>query len=271
MAVQAENICFESMGFGPYAICSTQDCFMGSALGIEDRFCFQELQNLDQQRRELHPLVDSYDNLAASSSFSSCGSLPVDIVQSLSSDLEKQRVEMDWFLQLENKRLRRSILQEETRQQAIIMQRYESRIKSLMLQKDEELAVARNKTRELQDFLKAAEIEARAWEKKTTEKEAIVSELNNRLNQAKQKHCLFPNPAQEDDAVSFCDSSSGSTGEKREEPSKKMACKLCQARSLCVVFFPCRHLCCCRSCEALLGHCPVCETVKEASLEVFLV
>lgn len=106
MAVQAENICFESMGFGQYAMCSTQDCFMGSVLGIEDGFCFgQELQHLDQQRRELHPLVDSYDNLTASSSssFSGCGSLPVEIVQSLSSEFEKQRVEMDCFLQLEVK------------------------------------------------------------------------------------------------------------------------------------------------------------------------
>lgn len=136
-----------------------------------------------------------------------------------------------------------------------------------MLQKDEELALARNKTRELQYFLKGAEMEARAWEKAAKEKEAIVCDLNNRLNQVKEKDCLFPNPAQVDDAVSFCDSSSGS---KTEEPSKKMACKLCQARSSCFVFFPCRHLCSCKSCEPLLGHCPVCETVKEASLEVFL-
>ncbi|KAL0325900.1 UNVERIFIED_CONTAM: Prostaglandin E synthase 2 [Sesamum radiatum] len=277
MEAAAENMCFEGMGFGPFAICSMQDySHMGSAFGVEDGFCLQELQHLDQQRREVHPFVDCYSNLA-SSSFSCFGSLPVEILQSLSSDLEKQRVELDWFLQLENKRLRRSILQEGTRQQAALMQRYESSIKTLMLQKDQELAIARNKTRELHDFLKMAETEARAWEKAATEKEAIVSDLNNRLNQAKEKDYLFPHAGahQAYNNMSFCDSSSGSsssTGEKKgEEPSKKMACKSCQARTLCVVFFPCRHLCCCNSCEALLGHCPVCETVKEASLEVFLV
>ncbi|KAK4390819.1 protein FREE1 [Sesamum angolense] len=273
MEAAAENMCFEGMGFGPFAICCMQDySHMGSAFGVEDGFCLQELQHLDQQRREVHPFVDCYSNLA-SSSFSCFGSLPVEILQSLSSDLEKQRVELDWFLQLENKRLRRSILQEGTRQQAALMQRYESSIKTLMLQKDQELAIARNKTRELHDFLKMAETEARAWEKAATEKEAIVSDLNNRLNQAKEKDYLFPHAGahQAYDNMSFCDSSSGSSssrGEKKgEEPSKKMACKSCQARTLCVVFFPCRHLCCCNSCEALLGHCPVCETVKEASLE----
>lgn len=84
MAVRAENLCFETnMGFGPYAICGTQDCFMGSALLIEDGFSFQQLNHLP-------------------SSSSSC-SLPLEIAQSLSSDLEKQRMEMDWFLQLEVK------------------------------------------------------------------------------------------------------------------------------------------------------------------------
>lgn len=159
----------------------------------------------------------------------------------------------------QSKRLRRLILHEETRLQALIMQRYESRIRALMLQKDEELAIARNRSRELQDSLKGAEMEARAWEKKATEKEAIVSDLNSRLKQVMED---------DDDAVSFCDSSS-------EEPCKekmmKGCCKLCQAGRLCVVFFPCRHLCCCKSCEGLLGHCPICDTVKEASLEVVLV
>ncbi|KAK6131307.1 hypothetical protein DH2020_034957 [Rehmannia glutinosa] len=202
--------------------------------------------------------MDYSDNLASasSSSFACFGSLPVQIMQSLSSELEKQRLEMDWFLQMENKRLRRSILEEETRQKALLMRKYESRIKILMLQKDEELAFARNKTRELQDFLTRAEMEAKAWEKKATEKEAIVSDLNNRLNQVKMK---------DDDAVSFWDNS------EKKVMMKGRCCKLCQARSLCVVFFPCRHLCCCKSCEPLLGQCPVCETVKEASLEVFWV
>ncbi|KAI3460418.1 hypothetical protein Pfo_017081 [Paulownia fortunei] len=259
------------MDFGPLAMCVSQDWIMGSVLGIENGFCFQELQPRDRQRKELHPLIDSPDGLASSSSsFSLFGSLPVAFVQSLSSDLEKQRLEMDWFLELENQRLR-SILLEETRQQAILLQKYESRIHSLILQKDGELTVARNKTTELQDFLKGAEMEAKAWRKKAAENEAIVCDLNNRLNRVREIDYMFPNAAKEYDAVSFCDSSSSNTGRKKtEEHSERMACKLCKARSSCVVFFPCRHLCCCKSCDALSGQCPVCETVKETSLEVFL-
>ncbi|KAG8377951.1 hypothetical protein BUALT_Bualt08G0087200 [Buddleja alternifolia] len=260
MAVEAENICFENMGFTtPYAtICS-------SFWNIEDGFCFQELQPLDHQTKidQLHPYVNMASSSSSTSSFSCCPSLPLEIVQSLSSDLDKQRLEMDWFLHLESKRLRRSILQEEARQQAVLLQIYESRIKTLMLQKDEELIVARSKTRDLEGLLNSAEMEAKSWEKKARESEAIVVDLNNRLNRVAQGN---------DDAASFCGSSNLELkiGDDDDEENMK-GCKLCHARRSCVVFFPCRHLCCCKFCDSLLGLCPVCETVKEASLEAFLV
>ncbi|PIN12482.1 putative E3 ubiquitin ligase [Handroanthus impetiginosus] len=236
MAVQAENLCFESLDFGSFAAC-------GYVLGIENGFCPTHL--------------DSCDEMASSSSFSFSGSLPVEF---LYSDFQKQSLEMDLFLQLQNQRLR-SILQEETRKQTVLLQKYESRIQSLILQKDDELTLARNRTMELQNFLKRAEMEAKIWKKKAAENEAIVCDLNNRLNRVREK----------DDAVSFCDSSSSKRGKRIEENREKMACKLCQCRNSCVVFFPCRHLCCCKSCESVSGQCPVCETVKETSLEVFLV
>lgn len=101
----AKNTCFGRMDFGPL---SAQDCFMGSVHWIEDSFHFQEFQNLDEnQSLEPHPFVDSVNNLASSSSssFSCCGSLPQEIMQSLLSEMQKQNVEMDWFLQQQVKPL----------------------------------------------------------------------------------------------------------------------------------------------------------------------
>ncbi|KAL2503951.1 SBP (S-ribonuclease binding protein) family protein [Abeliophyllum distichum] len=256
MAVQAQNFGFENMGFNPFVMCGSQDWVMGN----DDGLYFQE------QRKKIHQVLDSSDNQASPSP-----SLPMEFLPSLSSDLQNQHLEMDLLLQLENQRLRRSVLQEETRQQALLLHKYESRIKTLLLQKDEELAMARNKTIELQYFLKSAEMEARIWKEKTIENEASVFNLNNRLNQVREKdYLMFSNGAQ--DEISFCGSSSikNSIQEEKisEEQNKKMTCKLCQVKNSCVVFFPCRHLCSCKSCETVLGFCPVCESVKEASLEV---
>ncbi|XP_057794876.1 BOI-related E3 ubiquitin-protein ligase 1-like [Salvia miltiorrhiza] len=208
--------------------------FGASLLWLEDGFCIQQLPNLEHY----------YGNLLASpSSFS----LPLEIMH---SEIHNQNLEMDHFLQLQNNRLRRSIMEEEARQRAITMQKYESRASALILQKDEEIAVARNRTRELQHFLKAAEMEATAWERAAREREAAAAELSKRLSQARER-----------DAVSFCSSSTNT--EKAIQN-----CKVCHAGLSCVVLFPCRHICCCRSCEPLLDHCPLCQTLKEATLQV---
>ncbi|KAL7155510.1 hypothetical protein ABFS83_03G079200 [Erythranthe nasuta] len=216
----------------------------GAVLGIEDAI----------------GLIHTHDHLLPSSSSSnSSSSLPVELLQSLSSDLHKQTLEMDWFLQLQSKRLRKSIQQEEARRQAYIIQECESKLTALMLQKEEQSAAARSRTRELTETLKMAEMEARAWQKIAAEREAVASDLNNRLMNM------------EYDAMSFCGSSSPSPP-PAAVVAGKMECRLCGGgRVCCVVFFPCRHVCCCKQCEPLLGHCPFCCTVKEASLEVFLV
>ncbi|EPS66413.1 hypothetical protein M569_08369, partial [Genlisea aurea] len=163
--------------------------------------------------------------------------------QSLSCELEKQKMEMDWFLQMENQRLRNSILLEGIRQKEAIIQQYESKVNSLIALKDEQLTLLKSKASELHNSLKTAQSEAVSWKKKAKECEAAVRHLKKKLVK-----CLG--------------------GE--EEESIIMACKGCHTRSICFVFLPCRHLCCCSACEPLLGRCPVCRTVKEASLEVLL-
>uniref|UniRef100_A0A2P2Q6C6 RING-type domain-containing protein n=1 Tax=Rhizophora mucronata TaxID=61149 RepID=A0A2P2Q6C6_RHIMU len=50
-----------------------------------------------------------------------------------------------------------------------------------------------------------------------------------------------------------------------------MVCKCCNARSSCVLFIPCRHLCSCKACDAFLDSCPVCQTAKETSIEALMV
>ncbi|XP_022860512.1 probable BOI-related E3 ubiquitin-protein ligase 3 [Olea europaea var. sylvestris] len=256
MAVQAQNFGFQNMDFNPFDMCGSQDWVIGSDNGLY----FQE------QTKKIHQVFGCWDNQTSPSP-----SLPTEFLQSLSSDIQNQRLEMDLLLQLENQRLRSSFLQEETRQQAVLLHKYESRTKTLMLQKYEELAMAKNKTMELQDFFQRAEMEAKIWKEKAIENEATVFNLNNKLNQViEEDFLMFNNGAQ--DAVSLCGSSSikNNTQEEKEyeEQKKKMACKLCQVRNSCVVFFPCRHLCSCKSCEMVLGLCPVCESVKKASLEV---
>ncbi|KAJ0678094.1 putative E3 ubiquitin-protein ligase BOI [Helianthus annuus] len=175
--------------------------------------------------------------------------------QNLSSELERQRLEMNYFLHLQNEKLK-AVLNEETRKrEAILMQSYESKMKAIMNEKDQLLNSATIRTKKLETCLQMAEQEAKIWEKKAIESEALVTDLNTKLTQAKA--------TTHEDAESVCN------GDDEEQRQEKMVCKMCHVRSTCVLLLPCRHLCCCRHCEGLLIFCPVCETVKNGSLEVF--
>lgn len=265
MAVQAQ--CYSdlyqnnSMGFAnlpqDWVLMSGSSVF---GIGDENRaYCSYEQQQ-DQRFLESPKIMNSasdYHNLVLSSSNSRRN--PMIGFQNLSSELEKQRLEMDCFLHFQNEKLK-ALLHEETRRREIIMiQGYESKMKAIMEAKEQVLNTATNRTIELQNFLQMAEKEAREWEIKAVENEAMVTDLNRRLNQARERN--------HEDAESVCNG--GGDDDDEREREKKMACKVCHVRSSCVLLLPCRHLCCCRACEGLLMFCPVCETVKNGSLEVF--
>lgn len=168
----------------------------------------------------------------------------------------------------QNERLKTILIKESRQQHDIHLQRYHSEMMNLMWQKDKDLAIATKKTMELEEYLRGIELENQKWQRKAKENEAKVAELNNTLTQVRERAI---------EAESVCDFSSnrGNRGQETEESdteqsTKSMGCKFCFSKRCCVVFLPCRHLCSCKSCEGFVGFCPVCESAKEASMEVYL-
>lgn len=151
------------------------------------------------------------------------------------------------------------VLQEETRQREMLLQKYASKLMSLIKQKENDLAVANMRAMQLQQILIRSNMEFKAWKSKALENESSVMNLTNKINQVKQKLLLSQNSVQDEE--SYCGSSS---------MMKKNNCKVCHAQSTCVILFPCRHLCCCKACEVHLVFCPLCQTVKQESMEIFL-
>ncbi|XP_059636589.1 probable BOI-related E3 ubiquitin-protein ligase 2 [Cornus florida] len=253
MAVQAQ-LYSENLGW-----------LTSSVLGIEDgaNFNFQE----HPQHQVFQSIgFNSYNNQGASCSSSVDHNCPtMEFSLSLAAELEKQRQEIDWVLRLQSERLR-TTLQEETRQQiGVLLKRYEAKTMSLMWEKEEDLVSAKKRTMELEECLRRQELEMEVWQRIAKENEATVTNLNTALQQARERVSLSS-----PDAESFCDSSNYRVVNNEAEQSKTMACRLCNARSSCIVFLPCRHLCSCKLCEAFVGFCPVCQSLKKASVEVLL-
>lgn len=240
-------------------------CSQNPVCGFDDLLYL----SLQQQRTQIHPPVSSSSSSSYSASL--CDNLALmDLSQSLEAHLERQRQEIDYFIHLQNEKLRFIVDAQTKRQLAILIQRMESRTKTLMMMKDEDLAKAKMKAMELENILRSAEVENQAWQKVAREKEARVINLNNTLQQVRQRVSLLPNGGEEVDAESFCDNRGNQVEQGDEEERRSMACKFCKSRISCVLFLPCRHLCSCKSCEGFLGLCPVCNTAKKASMEVFL-
>ncbi|KAL7589780.1 probable BOI-related E3 ubiquitin-protein ligase 2 [Lactuca sativa] len=238
-------------------------------IGDENRASCPYEQQQDQRFLEPQKIMNSasdYHNLVLSSSNSRRNGMIG--FQNLSSELERQRLEMDCFLHFQNEKLKAVLNEETRRREVIMMQGYESKMKAIMEAKEQILNTATNRTIELQNCLLMAEKEAKDWEKKAIENEAMVTDLNRKLYQARERN--------HEDAESVCNGGGDhdhddedDDDDERETREKKMVCKVCHVRSSCILLLPCRHLCCCRGCEGLLMFCPVCETVKNGRLEVF--
>ena len=53
----------------------------------------------------------------------------------------------------------------------------------------------------------------------------------------------------------------------REETAAK--CKICRWREVSILLLPCRHLCLCVQCDVAVATCPLCCSLKSASVRVF--
>ncbi|XP_050262095.1 probable BOI-related E3 ubiquitin-protein ligase 2 [Quercus robur] len=318
MAIQAQ-LYSENHGFpmfGSHDLIMDNGCGVG--LGGFNHFSFdlQQKQQLQQQHQQLQRLqqIQNQQQRNQQNLFLDNGSiiastlknnpnttttnnnnshLPMLHSQSITSQFEKQRQEIDQYLRLQNERLR-LVLQEQRKQQlAVVLKRIESKTLFLLGQKDEQIAQAANRTMELENFLRRLEAENQEWQKAAQENEAMVVYLNNALEQVKERtpFGFFNNDAE--DAESCCDVNmekdeellqevvQDETEENRgvlevcelEKQRKLMmmtVCKGCNSRSSCMLFLPCRHLCSCEVCEPLLDCCPVCTKAKKASIQALI-
>lgn len=272
MAIQAqlypENFGLPMCGLQDWMLINPISSFEPDQIG----FASQEpplTSHLQQPPQTFPPHRHKAALSCSSSSSSTCGTMA--LPQSLAAQLEMQRQEIDCILQLQNERLRCALHEQRRQQLAAVLKSLESKALCLMRQKEEVLAQATRKTMELEASLRKAEIESESWQRMAKENEAMVVDLSNTLEQVRERLVVVSNGAQDAES-SICGSCNREEKVEEEEgDKKKMVCKWCKSRKSCVLFLPCRHLCSCKACEAFLGSCPVCNSVKEASMEVFWV
>lgn len=260
MAIEAQ-LYSENLGF---ALNGPKELFMENVCGF-----------FDPQKRSA-ALSDHQENLNHLPDNSSSQVLPKHSMKdqqstpfshNFSAHFEKQRMEIDQFIRIQNERLRLAFQEQRKQQTALIINKYESRTKLLLKQKEEQIAEASNRTFQLENLLTRMEIENQTWHRVAKEKEAMIASLNRAIQLLKETANVPPNGA--DDAESCCQNIDEEKIEVGEFGNmKKMVCRCCNLQNSCVIILPCRHLCSCRDCEVFLYSCPVCRNVKKATIEV---
>ncbi|PKI52447.1 hypothetical protein CRG98_027139 [Punica granatum] len=205
--------------------------------------------------------------------------------QSIPALIDQHDREIDQYLRMQNERLRVALQEQRKRQMAELLKRAESRSQMLIAQKDQEIAQASQKAAELQDLLVKLEMESEAWRRVAQENEAMVSSLNNTLDELRRdRACSTSGPLESccevgnrgairssDDQEGIGENIVPAGGVARTgEVAALASCRGCGARAANVLFLPCRHLSACGTCAAVLDFCPVCNTAKKACMEALI-
>ena len=185
---------------------------------------------------------------------------------------------------------------EETRkrQSRILITAIQERVMKKLKEKDEEIQRMGKLNWVLQERVKSLYVENQLWRDLAQTNEATANSLRTNLEQvlahvSEERHMSGGGAAAlDDDAESCCGSSDegwrkvvppqpqgrGSGGEggaqdKAVVVGNNRKCRKCGEKESSVLLLPCRHLCLCTMCgSTLVGTCPVCDSVTNASVQV---
>ncbi|KAK9666786.1 hypothetical protein RND81_14G211100 [Saponaria officinalis] len=246
---------------------------------------FMLLQPSKKQKLMINTSTTTTTNTATTSTTTSESNIhrSMSFSQSLSFQLEKQRQEIDKYINLQNERLKFAIQEQRKQQLREAIKKLELKAVQLLKQKDDEISEATKKSLEFQEIIRKLEVENQAWQKVASQNEEMVLSLSNTLEQLQQQNqqqqgCSSSSSNCVDDAESCCNISDNnekntSVAEKTEENrgvDTKKLCKKCKTRKVSMLMLPCKHLCCCKSCDAVIDVCPVCKSPKMASIEALI-
>ncbi|GER35894.1 SBP (S-ribonuclease binding protein) family protein [Striga asiatica] len=177
--------------------------------------------------------------------------------------IAKQSIEFEQWIHLQSERLRLGIENQMKLQMSSLLEKFESRARFLLAQKDGEIARASGKTAELEDLLRRLQIESLTWQRIAAENESVVASLDVAIQRLRES-------ASAEDAASCCHDGGNESEERGGDAAGFGMCRACGLRGSRVVILPCRHVCSCVECEVFLDNCPVCRMVKKGSIEALI-
>lgn len=202
--------------------------------------------------------------------------------------LQQQQSEIDRYIAQHTEKVILELEEQRKRQSRMLISAIQEGVANKLKEKDEEIHRMRKLNWVLQERVKSLFVENQIWRDLAQTNEATANTLRSNLEQVlahvggEGDNCAGGGAtlaaAAEDDAESSCGSSdfgrstiAGEGAQDKAVGGGRMLCRRCGEGESSVLLLPCRHLCLCTVCgSCLIGSCPVCNSVVDASLHVNL-
>lgn len=201
------------------------------------------------------------------------------LTEDIASQLQKQKEELDQFVRAQADQLRQSLEEKRQRHSQSMLSMIEESVLRKIREKDLEMEKVNLRNRELEEQVKQLKLEACIWQSKAKHQEAMVKSLRKSLQQAvvqgREQSKEGCGDSEADDAESSHIDPNVEAHRARSLRGSKntrdqRTCKVCQKNSVSILLLPCRHLCLCRECDNAVDSCPLCYSMKNASVEVYM-
>ncbi|KAK6251010.1 hypothetical protein QQP08_010809 [Theobroma cacao] len=201
------------------------------------------------------------------------------ISEDLATQIKRQREELDQFLQVQGEELRRMLAEKRNRHYRALLGAAEESVARRLREKEAEVEKATRRNSELEARATQLSVEAQVWQAKARAQEATAASLQAQLQQAIMSGgaAAAPDIRRGEEGLKCGGGVEGQAEDAESayvDPERVAAsgpvCKACRTRVASVVLLPCRHLCLCTECDRVAQACPLCLTVRNSSVEVFL-
>ncbi|XP_050120005.1 probable BOI-related E3 ubiquitin-protein ligase 3 [Malus sylvestris] len=223
---------------------------------------------------------------SASGSMTAAPSMILSLGDNIRTELDRQKEEFDQYIKIQEEHLAKGVRDMKQRHMASFLAAIDKGVSKKMREKDLEIENMNRKNQELVDRIKQVAVEAQNWHYRAKYNESVVNALKSNLQQAISQGADQGKEgfgdSEVDDAASYIDPNNYLTipvGPAKSVPKNYLglkeqtgsrACRTCKAKEVSMLLMPCRHLCLCKDCDGFVNVCPVCESMKTASFQVYL-
>ncbi|XP_074309210.1 BOI-related E3 ubiquitin-protein ligase 1-like [Silene latifolia] len=191
--------------------------------------------------------------------------------EELAFQFKQHNDELNYFLHAQGEQLKRTLAEKRQRHYCALLVTAKEEVARRLREKEIEVETTMRRNIKLQGRMAQINAEAHAWQTKAMDHEAQVASLKAQI-----QHVMVSGPQQQDSDRGGlqCAGDADDAGSTYVDPASgrgvnSSSCRACQIRGASVVLLPCRHMCVCVKCDKIVQACPVCYSLRSASVEVY--